>query len=256
MHRNGLFRTTLGVLACVASAGVTLRAQSPLLHLDLNLPAYRLDVFLRHERVRSYHVAIGTRDTRTPRGAFGISLLLWNPVRVPRGSQCTGNGRVTPRSSKGPTARVRLLLTPLLFIQGTTEEGLLETPSARRSLMLASSDAIDFATLIQRTELGPRPSDSLLAIVLPGVRSIAVKLHERIPIVIRYEPLDVVGDTLFVYPDPYGLGTSPWKDARRALARAGLDTMAIDVERLRRMLRYPDRTSASLLIRRSAETGR
>ena len=225
-------------------------AQSPLMHLDLNLPAYRLDVFLRHERVRSYQVAIGMRRFQTPRGAFGISLLLWNPAPGGRGSDCAEHERIPPLGPRTSTAKVRLPLSPLLSIQGIAKVGALATPSSRRCIGLASTDAIDLATLIQRTILGPGGSDSLLAIALPGMRSIEVKLHERIPIDIRYESVEVVGETLFVYPDPYHLGTSPWKDARVALSRVELDTTAIDYERVRRMTRYPERTPAALPIRR------
>lgn len=71
-----------------------------------------------------------------------------------------------------------------------------------------------------------------------------------IPIDIRYEPVEVVADTLFAYPDPYRLGRSPGEDAPRAFARAGIDTMAIARSRLRRMSRYPERSTVALLVRR------
>lgn len=252
---SGLPGAALGVLACVASAAwMSLGAQSPRMHLDLNLPAYRLDVYLRHERVRSYRVMIGGRGTRTPRGAFAISQLEWNPRRASAKRECAGSERITPRNPKPTVARMTLQLSPLLFVQGTAEAAL-GTPSSRGCVGLADKDVIDLATLIQRSMLGNVASDSLLAIVLPGVRPLVVKLHERIPIDIRYDPVDVIADTLFAYPDPYRLGTTPWKDARVALARAGLDTTAIDAARLRRMVRYPELTPVALPIRRSMSSG-
>lgn len=253
---SGVSAAALSVLACVASAAwMPLSAQSPRMHLDLNLPAYRLDVYLRHERVRNYRVRIGGRDTRTPRGSFAISQLQWNPRQGPAKRECAGRERITPRNPKPTVARMLLQLSPSLFVQSSTDDAL-GTPSSVRCVGLADKDLIDLAMLIQRSMLGNVASDSLLAIVLPGVRPLAVRLHERVPIDIRYAPVDVIADTLFAYPDPYRLGTTPWKDARVALARAGLDTTAIDAARLRRMARYPERTPVAFPIRRSTSSGR
>ena len=248
---RGLSQAALGVLACVASAAWRpLSAQSPLIHLDLNLPAYRLEVFLRHERVRSYPVLIGGRGTRTPTGTFFISRLEWTAAPVGTNRECGGSKRPRLADPKGSLAAVQLPLSSVLSIRGTARTDALGTASAQGCVGLANSDAIDLATLIQRAMLGNAASDSLLAIARAGVRPLAVKLHEPIPIDIRYQPMDVVGDTLFAYPDPYRLGTSPWKDAPRALARADLDTMAIDRTRLRRLTRYPERIPVALPIRR------
>ena len=247
---RGLSRHVAGVLMYVASAAcMPMRAQSPLMHLDLNLPAYRLDVFLRHERVRSYPVLIGERGTRTPRGAFVIARIEWNPGRVLPKRGCAGNGRIAPADPKTSVARVQLTLSPLLLVQGTAQIDALATASSRGCVGLASKDVLDLATLIQRSMRGNVTSDSLLALTSAGARPLTVTLP-NIPIDIRYDPVEVSGDTLFTYSDPYRLGTSPWKDASAALARVGLDTMAIDLARLRRMTRYPDRLPIALPLRR------
>ena len=227
----------------------------PLLHLDLNLPAYRLDVFLRNERVRVYRVAIGMPRYRTPRGAFEISQIQWNPWWVPPKKEWAKNERITPPGPKNPMGKVKLPFLPLYFIHGTPDEGSLGKPSSHGCVRLANRDAIDFATLIQGSMFGTVASDSLLAIALPSLRTIAVKLPARIPVDVRYDLVELVADTLFVYADPYRLGTSPWADARAALSEAGLDSTAIDYAGLRRMARYPERTPVALPVHRSASPG-
>ncbi len=242
---------TLATLACVASpAWMPLGAQGPLLHLDLNLPAYRLDVFLRHERVRSYRVRIGATGTQTPRGVFAISRLLWNPARTRSTRACAANERISPADPKASATKVRLPLSASLFIEGTAPADASGAASTRGCIRLRSNDAVDLATLIQRAMVGEAASDSLLTIVRSGARPLEVKLHAGVPIDIRYEPLEVVAETLFVYPDPYRLGKSPWKDAPAALASAGLDTASIDRSRLRRMTRYPERLPVALRVGR------
>ena len=248
---SGLSWAALAALACGASsAWMPLSAQSPLLHLDLNLPAYRLDVFLRHERVRSYRVMIGARGTQTPRGVFAISRLEWNPGRQRSTRACAANERISPADPKASAAKVRLPLSASLFIEGAAPVEAPGSATSRGCIGLRSNDAIDLASLIQRSMVGTVASDSLLAIVLSGARPLEVKLHESVPIDIRYEPLEVLAETLFAYPDPYRLGKSPWKDAPSTLARAGLDTTMIDRSRLRRMTRYPERLPVALRVGR------
>ena len=52
---------------------------TPDLRLTLNVPAFRLDVSERGVVSRSYAVAIGAAQFRTPIGAFRIDFMVWNP---------------------------------------------------------------------------------------------------------------------------------------------------------------------------------
>jgi hypothetical protein len=53
------------------------------LRLVLNVPAARLDVLEAGTLTRSYRVAVGTADHRTPIGAFQVDRVVWNPWWVP-----------------------------------------------------------------------------------------------------------------------------------------------------------------------------
>ena len=222
----------------------------PLVHVDVNLPAYQLQVFLRNEGVRSYRIAIGMPDFRTPRGSFEISQIQWNPWWVPPKKEWAKNERVTPPGPKNPMGKVKLPFLPLLFIHGTPDEGSLGKPSSHGCVRLANRDAIDLATLIQQTFLGTVASDSVSMIALPSLRTTTVKLAEPVPVEIRYDLAEVVADTLFVYPDPYRLGASPPASALAALVRSGLDTTAVDFASVRRMTRYPARLPLALRVHR------
>ena len=229
---------------------------TPLVFLDLNLPAYQLDVFLRNERIRSYRVAIGMPGFRTPRGTFESSQLQWNPWWVPPKKEWAKKERVTPPGPTNPMGKVTLSFLPLYLIHGTPDEESLGKASSHGCVRLGNADAVDLATLIQRTFIGPDASDSVLMIVLPTLRTTTVKLHTPIPVVIRYDLSDVVADTLFVYPDPYRMGTSPPASAVAALARAGLDTTTVDFASVRRLTRFPARVPVAVRVRRPAWPGR
>lgn len=76
-----------------------------------------------------------------------------------------------------------------------------------------------------------------------------VKLPAPIDVLVRYELVEVRGDTLRVYGDPYGLGGSPAADALAVLSREGLDSTAVEFGRIRRLRGYPAKTALSLPIR-------
>lgn len=232
-----LLSASVAYVAVVCSLAA--RPSAPLVHLELNLPAYRLDVFVRDERVRTYRVAIGMRDYRTPRGSFEISRLEWNPWWVPPKSDWAKNERVTPPGPNNPMGKVRFAFRQLYFIHGTPDEASLGKAASHGCIRLSNADAVDLATLIQRTVLGTVVSDSLLRLAIPSRRTLAVSLPQRLPLEIRYDLAEAVADSLFIYPDPYRLGTSPASSAAAALEASGLDTTAVDFARVRRMSRYP-----------------
>ena len=242
------------LVAIIAAAGVafgqTDDSLSPLIHLELNLPAYRLDVFARHERVRVYRPAIGMPDFHTPRGSFEITNIEWNPWWFPPKASWAKNERVTPPGPTNPMGKARFAFRGPYFVHGTPDEKSLGKAASHGCIRLANADAIDLATLMQRELLGTVASDSILRTAQPSRRTMTVRLPQRVPLEIRYETVEVVADTLFVYPDPYRLGAPVAHAVAATLALAGLDTSAIDFAQVRRFTRYPAAVPIALPIRR------
>lgn len=252
-----LFTAALRGVSLLAIAGIGAPAAAqgddvlmPLIHMEANLPAYRLDVFLRHERVRVYRVAIGRRDFRTPRGSFEISRLEWNPWWVPPKSASAKSERVTPPGPDNPMGKVRFPFRPSSAVHGTPAERSIGTAASRGYIRLSNADAVDLATLLQYNLLGKVANDSLLRAAMPARRTLAVKLPHSVPLDVRYDLAEVLADTLFLYPDPYQLGVSPARSALEALEASGLDTTAVEFARIRAMPRYPAAIPAAFAIRR------
>lgn len=256
---SGMVKAVLGGIALVSSVGIGKPAAGqgddvlmPLIHMEANLPAYRLDVFLRHERVRMYRVAIGMREFRTPRGSFEISRLEWNPRWQPPKSHWAKNERVTSPGPNNPMGKVRFPFRPSSVVHGTPDERSIGKASSHGHIRLSNADAVDLATLLQYNLLGMVANDSLLRGAIHGRRTLAVTLPHAVPLEVRYDLAEVVGDTLFVYPDPYRLGASPARSAVAALEVSGLDTTAVEFARIRGMARYPTAIPAAFRIRRAA----
>ena len=234
-------------------------ATASAIRLELNIPAYRLDVFVRDEPVRSFRVGVGMPNFPTPRGTFSISQLQWNPWWVPPKSDWAKEEKKTPPGPRNPMGKVKLAFRSPYLLHGTPDESSLGKPSSHGCVRLANKDATALALLIQREVLGATVSDSVAAIALPTRRTLVVDLRARIGFSVRYDLVELGRDTLFVYPDPYGLGTSLVADAMLALRRSGRDTADIDFLRLRRMTGYPRAREAFALrslLGKAGESGR
>ena len=256
---SAMVKAALAAIALLASLGIGKPAAAqgddvlmPLIHMEANLPAYRLDVFLRHERVRAYRVAIGMREFRTPRGSFEISRLEWNPSWLPPKSDWAKNERVTSPGPNNPMGKVRFPFRPPYVVHGTPDERSIGKAASHGHIRLSNADAVDLASLLQYNLLGMVANDSMLRAAIAGRRTLTVTLPHGVPLEIRYDLAEVVGDTLFVYPDPYRLGASPVRSAVAALEASGLDTTAVAFARVRAMARYPVAIPAAFIIQRRA----
>ena len=238
LQRGGV-TASRSMMVAGATTPVVADTTTSAVRLELNVPAYRLDVFVRDDPVRSFQVAVGMPNFPTPRGTFSISQVQWNPWWIPPKSAWAKDQKKTPPGPSNPMGKVKLAFRAPYFVHGTPDEGSLGKPSSHGCVRLSNKDAIALATLIQRSVLGAGVSDSVSAIVLPTRRTLAVDLRVGISLRIRYDLAELRTDTLFLYPDPYGLGTSPAADAKSALSRGGRDTTDIDFVRLRRMIQYP-----------------
>lgn len=247
-------RLAIGVAAVVTSGlrGPTAVAQAsdPAVRIEVNLPAYRLDLFVSGDRVRIYPVAIGMPDFRTPRGTFDIRAIEWNPWWIPPRSDWAKAEKVTPPGPGNPMGKVRFPFRRPYVVHGTPERASIGKAASHGCVRLANPDAIELAVLVQRALLGNVVSDTLQRRAARSRQTVNVQLPHGVLLRIRYDLAEVIGDTLFVYPDPYGLGSSPARSAQTALAAAGLDTNSVNFAGLRVLARYPaERTNAYPILR-------
>ena len=220
------------------------------LWMDLDIPAFRLDVYDGAERLRSYRVAVGMPRYPTPTGSFVIRRLTWNPWWVPPPSAWARAEKVTPPGPRNPMGKVKLEFASQYYVHGTFEEGSIGRAASHGCVRLTNADAIDLASLLQRTLATGPGADSLIARALADRRTRVIRLPSDVRVGIRYDLVELRGDTLFVYPDPYSRGGSPAVATLAVLRGAGMDSSAIDFTAVARLRRYPA-TALVLLVRRT-----
>jgi hypothetical protein len=197
------------------------------LALTLNLPAYRLDVHEGDSLVASYRVAIGARRYPTPTGAFAIARVEWNPWWTPPASDWAEGRTRTPPGPTNPLGPVKMEFAPLYLLHGTPESASIGTAASHGCVRLRSEDAVALAERVQRFG-APAAADSLDSADRRGAATRVVRLERAVPIMIRYELVELRHDTVYAYPDVYRLRSAELEQAAAGtLGRAtGLDSAA------------------------------
>lgn len=218
------------------------------LRVVVNIPAYRVDAYVGDSIAFSAPVAVGRPDFRTPRGAFSITSVEWNPWWTPPESPWARNERPMPPGPGNWMGRVKLNFLPLYFLHGTPFRASLGSAASHGCIRMRNEDAVALARLVHAAGT-PELSPEDVARLEHGDETRLVPLSRPVALEIRYDRDEVRSGRIAAYRDVYGLSrTSFTEEALRALGLAGVDTTRVDVERLRALGRRIGPRGRSALI--------
>jgi len=207
------------------------------LHIDINIPALRLSVYLDGEKIRSYPVAVGLPQAYTPTGAFTVDHAEWNPWWRPPPNREWTQGRVdTPPGPNNPMGRVKLFFSPLYFIHGTPESESIGTPASQGCVRMRNEDVIELARLVHEWSDATMAESEIDGILRSWRPTRHARFREPPTLEIRYDPVVVEGDELVVYPDFYNRGRTHSEAVIQALMGAGIDPNGLDRAQVRNVL--------------------
>jgi murein L,D-transpeptidase YcbB/YkuD len=201
----------------------------PGLSLELNLPAYRLDVLRDGVVERTFEVAIGTRSHPTPTGSYAISTVEWNPWWHPPDSEWARDRVVTPPGPSNPMGVAKLHFRPLYFIHGTPDARSIGSAASHGCVRMRDPEVTELGLLISGRDRPPA-----------GTR--LDRVETAIPLEIVYERVELRGGELLVHPDPYRRGGDLRGAAALLAAEAGL---RVPTDALEGALREVARTGRS-----------
>jgi hypothetical protein len=240
-------------------AGSILAPQAPVASADsvtggvsveLNIPAFRLEVF-QDGRVRhSYTVAVGMRRYQTPTGEFLISNLVWNPWWYPPDAARARNDTVTPPGPANPMGKAKLALSSLYFLHGTPAISSLGKAASHGCVRMHNDDVVQLASLVERYH-GDRPTtDTVRRGSWDWSRTRAIRLAVPVPVRIVYALAEVRDSLLIVYPDVYRrAGGDRMPHIMTALTRAGIDSATVSRAAIDRALRAAGAKPAQIHLR-------
>jgi len=221
------------------------------LSIEVNLPAYRLDVRADTGILRSFPVAVGMRRYPTPTGNFEITEVHWNPWWRPPDSPWAQKDTITPPGPQNPMGKVKMPLGPALLVHGTPQPASIGTAASHACIRMHNADAVTLAKLVQGIAGMDAPEaviDSLLRHWRPNRR---IALLSPVPVRIVYHLVELHGDTLVVHPDVYRRGRGTIEaDALTLLAAAGYDTVTVDRDLIRSVAEKGARSRARATIPR------
>jgi len=241
---RGSLRLVIPMLALLASFGcASAAAQTPEhaeqprfsepLHLVVNIPAFRLDVYENGYLQTSYPVTVGQPRDPTPRGHHKLQKVVWNPWWHPPYNR-RPKDKDTPPGPRNPMGKVKLYFANMYYLHGTPKEHEIGTPASRGCVRMRNDDAMALAKLVHRYAIAPLPDGKLDELVSTrSWRTHAYPLTQPVPLDILYELVEVRDGELFVYPDFYRDARLPLTElAARALEAAGYARDQIDGEAL------------------------
>jgi hypothetical protein len=203
------------------------------LHLVVNIPAFRLDVYENGSLLTSYPVTVGKRWDPTPTGHYKLQKVVWNPWWHPPYNR-RPKDKVTPPGPKNPMGKVKLYFANMYYLHGTPKENEIGTPASRGCVRLRNEDAIAIAQLVHRHGMAPLPDGKLDQLASTRTwRTAAYPLTEEVPLDIVYEVVEVRDGELVVYPDLYRDARFPLTElATRALEAVGYARDRVDAASL------------------------
>lgn len=236
MRRPWLFALVVSVIAAqrVQSKGPD---RVPM-RIVVNVPAYRLDVYVGDSLVDTMRIAVGMPGFRTPRGEFAITSVEWNPWWIPPDRPWAAKEKLMPPGPDNPMGRVKLNFRPLYFLHGTPFESSIGSAASHGCIRLRQQDALALAGLVLRFGTSSLGEAGIGQLVADTATTRTVVLDAPIPIELRYDQVEVRSGRVTVYRDVYGLATRPRRDqVIAALAAYGVDTLQLDTARVRALVR-------------------
>jgi hypothetical protein len=222
----------------LAMCAIAVLIVPPRMRVAINIPAYRLDVYIADSLARSMPVAVGMPAFRTPRGEFTITSIEWNPDWIPPDQPWADGQRPMGPGPLNPMGRVKLNFRTFYFLHGTPFEKSLGSAGSHGCIRLANADAIELARLVHRYGSTTLTAEEVARLAADTVATHSIQLDQAIPLEIRYDLVEIRGGRLSVYRDVYHLATRSLRDAvYAALAEYGADTSLVDTARVRALVR-------------------
>ena len=218
------------LVASAVSVTSFVTPSNPILRVEINIPAARLEMFADNQRMASHPVAVGTAKHPTPTGQFAINEITWHPWWIPPESDWARDEKPLPPGPKNPMGDVKLQFAPLYFIHGTPDSASIGRPGSHGCVRMYNADAVVLARTISALQPSPLP-------VGTSLQTRAVRLPNPVTVIIRYDRVEADDSTVTLHPDPYARGAPDLSTAKSIIERSGAGV--VDEERLAAFLTLP-----------------
>jgi len=199
-------------------------------YIEINIPAYRLDLYYNEDYLRSYAVAVGRYRYKTPRRSFYMKRIEWNPWWYPPDAKWAANSRPARPGSRNPLGPVKMVLGSSILIHGTNKPESIGTSASHGCIRMFSDDAVDLAWKVMVLAGTKRPMARPRYYAARSRRTFRVHLQTTVRVRTIYQRLEISGDRLLVHPDPYRKQALKPNYVRETLTQNGFSMYTVDDE--------------------------
>ncbi|MCB1213860.1 MAG: L,D-transpeptidase [Deltaproteobacteria bacterium] len=172
--------------------------------IKINLPAARLDFYIKDELVKSYGVAIGSYKHQTPIRNFTMPYIYWNPWWYPpKDSEWAEKEEDTPPGPGNPLGLVKMKMQQGIMIHGTTSPWSIGRAASHGCFRMKNYQAKELAWEIQQ-RYSEKNDPELLSVYQRNQKTTYyVPLLEAVPVEVSYHQVERFPDRLLLHPNLY-----------------------------------------------------
>jgi len=222
------------------------------LRIDINIPAYRLDLFHGDDLMKSYMVAVGMPYFRTTRRKFLLTRMMWRPWWYPPSSDWASGSGSSPPGPRNPLGPVKMMLGRTNYlIHGTNKPESIGHTSSHGCIRMFSEDAVELAWTIM-VMAGTVDPIKTPQEYINTKGSTVVTLRSAVVVRTVYRRIEIRDNRLLLHPDPYRMDHVGLNTIKKVLAENNYPEDSLSEEEMNSMLGYAMHGTISKLLRTSS----
>jgi len=214
----------------------------------VNIPAFRMDLFAAGKLIKSYKVGIGYPEFPLPQGLRKAQQIIFNPTWTPPDEPWVKNPGVTVEagSKQNPLGPIKVPIGAPSLIHGGKPLAKIGTFASHGCVGLTNEQVKDFAKHLAEASQTELSDATIAAYLKKRTRTYVVKMHNLVPVELRYETIVVEDGKVRIYRDVYDQNTNTEENLRAVLQANGIaledlsaDEKAQLLDALNAMSRHP-----------------
>lgn len=180
--------------------------------VEINVAAYRLDLYEDGRHLKSYPIAIGTMGYKTPIQDFFIERIEWNPWWYPPDAPWTiridesGNKikeKPKPPGPNNPLGPVKMVLQNAVLLHGTNKPRSIGHKASHACMRMYPDDASDLAWRIMVLAGSRQPVMPMRFYRDKSRRTYTITLMTDVQVTTVYRRMEVLDGLFLIHTDPY-----------------------------------------------------
>lgn len=212
-------------------------------HVEINIPARRLFLYKGERLLKTYPVAVGSLEHKTPVRSGALREISWNPWWYPPDEEWAKDAVVTPPGPDNPLGRAKMPIGGDIVLHGTNAEGTVGQPVSHGCMRMRNKDIEELAWFFQKQFSNASDESFLRKYRAARRQTFYVKLTQPIPVAILYDRVMIRDKQVVIYPDIYHRSRDVRGQVLEELKTVGIDDGDVDPWKLGTIEQVSGRTT-------------